>query len=136
MVWKKKPPRPTLKIKNRYATQLAKHSKRSFCFAYKEDLDQAYAFYCSRYKDITYEEFLNLGITEVTKKLSSIPKEEPLYDIIKSRTINIAKIKDKDEKRYWQEQKRINEIPQIFLSNKEIDSILKNAMKNNKIGGI
>lgn len=125
-----------MKIKNRYAMQLSKHSKRSFCFAYKEDLDQAYSFYCSRYKDIGYEEFLNLGITEVTKKLSSIPKSEPLYDIIKSRTINIAKIKDKDEKRYWQEQKRINEIPQIFLSNKEIDSILKNAMKNNKIGGV
>lgn len=128
-------PRPVSKIKNRYASQLIKHRKRIFCYAYQEDLDQAYAFYCSRYTDIKYEEFLNLGVTEISKKLSSIPKSEPLYDIIKSRTINIAKIKDKDEKRYWQEQKRINEIPQIFLSNREIDSILKNAMKNNKIGG-
>ena len=51
------------------------------------------------------------------------------------KKININKIKDKEEKKYWKEQKRINEIPQIFLSNQEIDSILNSAIKNNKIGG-
>lgn len=122
------------KIKNRYQ-QLSRNSKTIFCFGYQDDLDSAYAFYCSRYENITYDEFLKLEITDFRRKISSIPKDEPLYDIIKSRTININKIKDKEEKKYWKEQKRINEIPQIFLSNQEINSILNSAIKNNKIGG-
>ena len=131
----KKKNSPASKIKNRYQQQLSRHSKTIFCFGYQEDLDQAYAFYCSRYENITYDEFLKLGITDFRRKISSIPKDEPLYDIIKSRTININKIKDKEEKKYWKEQKRINEIPQIFWSNQEIDSILNSTIKNNKIGG-
>lgn len=75
---------------------------------------------------------MNLGLFEFKKKLGSIPKTEPLYDIIKSRTINIAKIKDKEERKYWREMRRINQIPQIFLSTKEIDSILKENVGNGK----
>ena len=58
-------------------------------------------------------------------KLNSIPENEPLYKIIQSRTIDIAKIKDKEEKKYWREQKRINKIPEIYLSNREIEEDLK-----------
>lgn len=126
---------PVEQIKNRYQETLSKSNKTIFCFGYQEDLDQAYAFYCSRYENISYSQFLKLGIREIQRKLGSIPKTEPLYDIIKSRTINISKIKDKDEKKYWRELKRIHEIPQIFLSTKEIDAVLKSTIKNNKIGG-
>ena len=45
-------------------------------------------------------------------KLNSIPENEPLYKIIQSRTIDTKKIKDKEERRYWQEQKRINKMNQ------------------------
>lgn len=107
-----------------------------FCFAYQDDLDQAYAFYCSRYQNITWEEFLNLGFFEFKKKLSSIPKSEPLYDIIKSRTIELSKIKNKEERKYWKELKRINQIPQIFIRTEDIYKDLKYKMKDNKyIGG-
>ena len=107
-----------------------------FCFAYQDDLDQAYAFYCSRYQNITWEEFLNLGFFEFKKKLSSIPKSEPLYDIIKSRTIELSKIKNKEEKKYWKELKRINQIPQIFIRTEDIYKDLKYKMKDNKyLGG-
>lgn len=67
-------------------------------------------------------------------KLNSIPENEPLYKIIQSRTIDIKKIKDKEEKKYWREQKRINKIPEIYLSNREIEEDLKESMKN--VGGI
>ena len=107
-----------------------------FCFAYQDDLDQAYAFYCSRYQNITWEEFLNLGFFEFKKKLSSIPKSEPLYDIIKSRTIELSKIKNKEERKYWKELKRINQIPQIFIRTEDIYKDLKYKMKDNKyLGG-
>lgn len=76
---------------------------------------------------------MKLGLFEFKKKLSSIPKDEPLYEIIKSRTINIGKIKNKDEKDYWKELKRVNEIPQIYLTTKEIDSMLSEFTKNKKI---
>lgn len=67
-------------------------------------------------------------------KLNSIPENEPLYKIIQSRTIDTKKIKDKEEKKYWQEQKRINKIPDIYLSNREIEDDLKESMRN--IGGL
>jgi hypothetical protein len=76
---------------------------------------------------------LKLGLFEFKKKLSSIPKDEPLYEIIKSRTINIGKIKNKEEKDYWKELKRVNEIPQIYLTTKEIDSMLSEFTKNKKL---
>lgn len=116
-----------LEVQNSYKNR--GRNKTIFCFAYKEDLDQAYAFYCSRYENISYEEFLQLGLFEFKKKLNSIPKNEPLYDIIKSRTINISSIKDKEEKKYWQDLKRINAIPQIFISTDEIFKNLKEQMK-------
>lgn len=62
-------------------------------------------------------------------KLNSIPESEPLYTILKSRSINISKIKDKDEKKYWRELKRINAIPDIYKTNEEIDFQLKTNMK-------
>lgn len=116
-----------MEVQNSYKNR--GRNKTIFCFAYKEDLDQAYAFYCSRYENISYEEFLQLGFFEFKKKLNSIPKSEPLYDIIKSRTINISSIKDKEEKKYWQNLKRINAIPQIFISTDEIFKNLKEQMK-------
>ena len=80
---------------------------------------------------------MKLGLFEFKKKLSSIPKDEPLYEIIKSRTINIGKIKNKEEKDYlkyiWLDLKRVNEIPQIYLTTKEIDSMLSEFTKNKKI---
>ena len=122
---------PVSKITNNVRTR-----NKIFCFAYQDDLDQAYAFYCSRYQNITCEEFLNLGFFEFKKKLSSIPKSEPLYDIIKSRTIDLSKIKNKEEKKYWKELKRINQIPQIFIRTEDIYKDLKYKMKDNKyLGG-
>lgn len=125
---------PVEKIINNYKTN--KTNKTIFCFAYQEDLDQAYAFYCSRYQNISYKDFMQLGLFEFKKKLGSIPKTEPLYDIIKSRTINVAKIKDKEERKYWRELKRINAIPQIFIPTKEIFDNLKSRLKETKqLGG-
>lgn len=124
---------PVLAIKN---NKIRNSNKTIFCFAYQEDLDQAYAFYCSRYQNISYREFLNLGFFEFKKKIGSIPKSEPLYDIIKSRTIELGKIKDKEERKYWRELKRINKIPQIFISTDEIFRELKGRMKETKqVGG-
>lgn len=73
---------------------------------------------------------MNMGYEEFSAKLGSIPEKEPLYTIIKSRSIDTTKIKDKEEKKYWNELKRVNKIPDIYLSNKEVDIILKN-----KVGG-
>ena len=79
---------------------------------------------------------MNLGFFEFKKKLGSIPKDEPLYDIIKSRTINLSSIKNKDERKYWRELKRINQIPQIFISTDEIYRELKSKAKESKyLGG-
>lgn len=110
-----------------------KTSKTYFSFAYPKDLDQAYAFYCARYENITFNEFLNLGITDFTKKFSSIPENEPLYKILKSRTINTTKIKDKNEKKYWNELKKINEIPSEYLSVDEIMGNLTGFAKEKKL---
>lgn len=68
-------------------------------------------------------------------KFNSIPESEPLYKIIQSRTLDLSKIKDKEEKRYWREQKRINKIPDIYLSNREIEQDLKDSMVRN-VGGL
>lgn len=103
-----------------------------FSWAYPDDIDQAYAFYCARYENISWEQFLKLGFFEVKKKMGSIPESEPLFKIIKSRTINISKIKDKEERKYWQELKRINEIPQIYLPISEIDQRLNEFIKKKK----
>lgn len=96
-------------------------------------MDQAYAFYCARYENITFDEFLNLGITEFSKKFASIPENEPLYTILKSRTIDTSKIKDKEEKKYWNKLKRINQIPSEYISTREIMLDLKNFAKEKKL---
>lgn len=95
-----------------------------------------YAFYCARYENIKWEDFLKLGFFEFKKKLGSIPKNEPLYDIIKSRAINIGEIKNKDERKYWRNLKRANAIPKIYLSTNEIYQQLKKSLKDTKqLGG-
>lgn len=75
---------------------------------------------------------MQLGFFEVKKKMASIPENEPLYKIIKSRTIDTSKIKDKKERKYWQELKKINEIPQIYLPLAEIDKRLNEFTKRKK----
>ena len=105
--------------------------KTIICFAYNKDLIQVYDFYCARYQNISYNEFLRLGINEVMMKMESIPESEPLYTIIKSRVVNLAKIKDKNERKHWRELKEINKIPDIYLPNEELDINM-----NNKLGGL
>lgn len=67
-------------------------------------------------------------------KLASIPEDEPLFKIIKSRIIDTNKIKDKEERKYWNELKRVNKIPDIYLSEEEIKDNLNNYLRKN--GGI
>ena len=66
------------------------------CLPY--DLLNIYAFFCARYGNMTYQELLNMGYEEFSAKLNSIPKDEPLYEIIKSRAIKLESIKDKEYK--------------------------------------
>lgn len=110
-----------------------KKSKTTFCFGYENDLDQAYAFYCARYKDITFQEFRNLGLTDFLKKFASIPENEPLYTILKSRVIDLSQIKDKNEKKYWSNLKRMNAIPAEYLSVDEILTDLSQFAKEKKL---
>lgn len=108
-------------------------TKTLFCFAYPNDIEQAYAFYCARYENITYNDFLHLGITDFMMKFSSIPESEPLFNILKSRVIDVGKIKDKEERKHWQELKRKNKIPDLYLSNREIMIEIKSKTKEKKI---
>ena len=82
---------------------------------------------------MTFKEFLQLGVTDFMRKFQSIPEGEPLYTIIKSRTINTSEIKDKEEKKYWNKLKRINEIPSEYISTYEIFNELQRFAKENKI---
>ena len=70
-----------------------------------------------------------MGYEEFSAKLNSIPKNEPLYDIIKSRVIKLESIKDKEELKYWSDLKRANKIPYIYKSNDLINNELKNVMR-------
>jgi len=117
---------------NSYQRIISKRRKTIICWAYEDDLNDIYAFYCSRYENISYEDFLNLGFFELKKKINSIPETEPLFKKIKSRTINIGKIKNKNERDYWRELKRINEIPQIYLPIEEIDKRLAEFIREKK----
>lgn len=98
------------------------------------DNKDIYPFFCSRYGNITYKEYLKIGYEEFSMKLSSVPESEPLYKIIKSRSIDLAKIKDKEERKYWRELKRINKIPDIYLSIEEINRELIKQVGGNKNG--
>lgn len=93
-----------------------------------------YSFYCARYENIHWEEFLKLGIEEFSIKLGSIPENEPLYKIIKSRVIKISSIKDKEEKKYWRELRKANRIPEEYLPYEENDNDIKDIIS--QIGGI
>lgn len=104
------------------------------CFAYDEDLYQMYDFYTARYKEISFDEFMKLGYEYFSIKLRSIPESEPLHTIIKSRTININEIKDKEERKYWRKLKKANAIPDIYISNEEIDREMKQTLKG--MGGL
>ena len=66
-------------------------------------------------------------------KLSSIPEDEPLFKIIKSRIIDLGQIKDKDERKYWRDLKRINAIPDIYKTSNELDIELKSKLRNGVI---
>lgn len=111
----------------------SKNSKTYFCLAYPRDLEEAYAFWCARYENISPQEFLKIGITEFNIKIGSIPETEPLFTILKSRVINTAKIKNKEERKYWNELKRKNQIPAEYLSTQEILLDLKKFAKEKKI---
>lgn len=110
-----------------------KKSKTIICLPY--DIDAIYCFYCARYENIEYDEFLKLKASTLLRKLKSIPENEPLFNIIKSRTINISKIKNKEERNYWKELKRANKIPDIYLSNEELDNNLLEKVNRTKIVG-
>ena len=67
------------------------------------------------------------------KKFNDIPESEPLHTVIKSRTINVNEIKDKEERKYWKKLKRINAIPSEYLSSKEIMLDLIKIAKEKKL---
>lgn len=98
------------------------------CLPY--DMKQIYAFFCSRYGNISYSELMNMGYEEFSAKLSSIPESEPIYKIFQSRVIDISKIKDKEERKYWVDMKKANNIPDIYKTQIDLDSELKNKVKN------
>lgn len=72
---------------------------------------------------------MNLGLEEFKMKLSSIPETEPLYKTMQSRTINVASIKDKEERKYWTRLKSENRIPDIYLPKEYINRRVKNQIK-------
>ena len=117
-------------IENTY-NHIHRSNDTTISFAYENDLIQIYDFYCARYENISWEQFMGLGINELRKKMQSIPESEPLHTIIKARTINLAKIKNKDERKYWREMKEINKIPDIYIPSQELDKTLEN-----KLGGL
>lgn len=100
------------------------------CLPY--DLKQIYPFYVRNYGNITFDNLLTLGYEDFVMKLNSIPKDEPLYEIIKSRAINLEQIKDKEERKYWRELKQANKIPDIYLSTETIRNELKNELSKGR----
>lgn len=82
---------------------------------------------------MTMKEFKELPLSDFIRKFKSIPENEPLFTIIKARTIDTSKIKDKQEKKYWNELKRINKIPSEYLSVDEILNDLSKFAKEKKI---
>lgn len=99
------------------------------------DINNIYPFWCARYTDMSFEEFMKIKKSEFVRKIESIPENEPLYKIVQSRVIDIGKIKNKEERKYWQELKRINRIPDIYLSSEELDNNLKKMVKGDKKNG-
>lgn len=66
-------------------------------------------------------------------KFNSIPETEPLHTILKSRTIKLEKIKDKEERKYWRDMKRLHKIPDEYISTQEIMLDLSKVQKEIKI---
>ena len=110
-----------------------KVSKTLICLPY--DLDEIYCFYCARYENINFEDFKKLGASDLLRKLKSIPENEPLFKIIKSRAVSLAKIKDKEERKYWRELKKANKIPDMYLSPEELDKDLIDKLGKSKVIG-
>ena len=98
------------------------------------DFNDILAFFSARYRVDKEKDLLEMGYEEFSAKLSSIPSSEPLYDIIKSRAINLAEIKNKQEKSYWRKLKESNRIPDIYKSNQEIIDSLAKRVGQNKEG--
>lgn len=98
------------------------------------DLKDIYPFICRNYGNIKYKDLMNMGYEEFIMKIGSIPESEPLFTIFKSRSINLGKIKDKEEKKYWRELKKINKIPDIYKTNEELNKNMKDNMQ--ELGGI
>ena len=48
-------------------------------------------------------------------KIGSIPKDEPLYEIIKARAIDLSQIKNKEERAYWRKLKKEYAIPEEYF---------------------
>lgn len=82
---------------------------------------------------MTMSEFLQLGLSDFMRKFQSIPESEPLFTILKSRTIDTSKIKDKEERKYWNQLKRINAIPSEYISTNEIMFNLSKTSKEIKL---
>lgn len=76
---------------------------------------------------------MNLELTDFLRKFASIPESEPLFTIIKSRTIDLSQIKDKEEKKYWSKLKKLNAIPSEYLSVDEIMFDLRQFTKEKKL---
>ena len=124
----------SLEVWRKHPVQRKKVSKTLICLPY--DLDEIYCFYCARYENISFEDFKKLRASDLLRKLKSIPEDEPLFKIIKSRAISLGKIKDKEERRYWRDLKKANKIPAIYLSPEELDNELKEKLGSSKyIGG-
>lgn len=111
---------------------LPANHKTYFCLGYEKDFENAYAFYCARYENISIKNFLKLGITEFNMKIGSIPENEPLYKIIKSRIINVSQIKDENQRNYWNDLKNKNKIPSEYLSTREVLEDLQRFSKERK----
>ena len=73
---------------------------------------------------------MHLGYGEFQMKLNSIPETEPLYKVMKSRAIKLSTIKDKEERKYWANLKRINQIPDLYMP-----IIQRHDRKINILGG-
>lgn len=66
-------------------------------------------------------------------KFNSVPENEPLFTILKSRVIKLDEIKDKEERKHWRRLKKQNAIPDLYLSNDEILINLKKVVKEKKL---
>ena len=77
---------------------------------------------------------MKMGYEEYLAKTNSIPENEPLYKIIKSRAINLKQIKDKEERKYWRDLKEENKIPEIYRPLDEIEKELKEKVGEIKNG--